>query len=108
MGRGIAGMAERSAAVKRVVVPVEPTAEMIDDGNSVSQDAGDIWEPSEGINYNGPSCGLEVWKAMLAAAPPYEPSDAEVAAVLMNTNGRLTYNEARAALIASDMARRGG
>ena len=65
------------------VVPVEPTREMIEAGNTVSEDAGDIWEPSAGINYSGPSCGLEVWEAMLAAAPkppPYEPSEAEVEA----------------------------
>ncbi len=42
----------------------EPTREMIDVGNTVSEDAGDIWEPSAGISYNGPSCGLEVWQAM--------------------------------------------
>lgn len=48
-----------------VIVPREPTREMIEAGNTVTEDAGDIWEPSEGISYSGPSCGLECWQAML-------------------------------------------
>ena len=43
----------------------EPTREMIARGNDVSEDAGDIWEPSAGISIGGPSCGLEVWQAMI-------------------------------------------
>ena len=46
----------------------EPTKEMICVGNDISEDAGDIWEPSEGISYGGPSCGLEVWQAMIDEA----------------------------------------
>ena len=51
------------------VVPREPTREMLEDGNTVTEDAGDICEPSHGISYNGPSCALECWQAMLAANP---------------------------------------
>lgn len=45
----------------------EPGAKVIDVGNDVSADAGDIWEPSLGISYGGPNCGLEVWQAMIDA-----------------------------------------
>lgn len=45
----------------------EPTREMIEAGNTVTQDAGDVWEPSHGISYGGPSCGLECWQAMIDA-----------------------------------------
>jgi len=45
----------------------EPTREVIEAGNVVSEDAGGIWEPSDGISYDGPSCGLEVWQAMIDA-----------------------------------------
>ena len=50
-----------------VIVPREPNKEMIYVGDGVSEDAGDIWDPSGGCNHGGPQCGREVWIAMLAA-----------------------------------------
>ena len=50
-------------------VPREPTREMIDCGDTVSENAGDVWEPSDGIDISGPHCGREVWIAMWDAAP---------------------------------------
>ena len=54
-----------SAAMKAMR---EPTKEMIYAGDSVSEDAGEIWEPSAGISYDGPQCGRDVWLAMIDAA----------------------------------------
>lgn len=51
-----------------VIVPREPTKEMIDVGNTVAEDAGDVWMPSEGISLGGPSCGREVYLAMIATS----------------------------------------
>ena len=45
----------------------EPSKEMIYAGDSVSEDAGEIWEPSAGIRYGGPQCGRDVWQAMVNA-----------------------------------------
>lgn len=46
----------------------EPTKEMIEVGDTVSEDAGDIWDPSGGCDHGGPQCGRDVWRAMLDAA----------------------------------------
>ena len=46
----------------------EPTKEMIYDGDTVSEDAGDIYDPSGGCNHGGPQCGYEVWQAMIDKA----------------------------------------
>ena len=56
------------------IVPVEPTREMIEAGNDVSSEAGAIWMPSDGIDFDGPYCGLDVYRAMLSAAPETIPT----------------------------------
>ena len=84
----------------RVVVPAEPTEEM----HAAGWGSG----TSKARNISG-----NVWDAMIAAAPPYEPSEAEVEAVYKvwkewqfpADGSRL--DQARAALIAADKARRG-
>lgn len=43
----------------------EPDEGMLAVGNQITEDAGDIWEPSEGISYGGPSCALECWQGMI-------------------------------------------
>lgn len=57
-----------NSAIAAIAAMREPTREMIDDGNTVTINAGDIWEPSDGISYSGPSCALECWQAMIDAA----------------------------------------
>lgn len=59
---------ERENARAAIKAMREPTPKMIDAGNDVSADAGEIWEPSAGISFDGPHCGLEVWRAMNDAA----------------------------------------
>jgi hypothetical protein len=103
--------------MKRIVVPAEPTTVQVNAG----VDADDL--------RTGFETAKHIYRAMLAVAPPYEPSEAEVEAaaeaigrVLEETQGAgEVFNPrenafdwrpelrvmARAALIAADEARRG-
>ena len=45
----------------------EPDERMLEAGNTITQNAGEVWLPSDGVQYDGPSCGLECWQAMIDA-----------------------------------------
>ncbi len=62
---------ERGRAVLREMR--EPTAQMLDRGNTEISDQCDIWDPSGGANSQAPDCGIDVWKAMIDAALDAEP-----------------------------------
>lgn len=55
------------AARKAVEAMRDPGREAIEVGNTVSENAGDVWDPSHGCSHVGPQCGLEVWQAMIDA-----------------------------------------
>src|SRR3990167_8293754 len=96
--------------MKRIVVPVEPTAEMEAAARTSDREYTDTNFGKDASLF--PQGGYDHYVAMLAATPPYEPSEAEIRAVnkvltewQFPADGSIP-DKIRAALIAADEARR--
>ena len=57
-----------AAARAAIRALMEPTKEMLMDGNEIISYQCDVWIPSDGVDYSAPPCANDVFQAMLRRA----------------------------------------